>query len=194
MNAIGPLFAMRIEQRLEAPIVDIVGMALDPDQPLGERVEAVRVAAYRAQQRHGLGGDSRSLDDDPVISRIGLFELGDLIERDRLGGPVHLIDGVVHRSDQAGDGAAIERRDQDAPHILQHLANDVIRLVLLIVDFLAIGSDRVSALEEPRKRVRPRHQRLRMFFELLEEAALTGHQFLEPPHARYFLAPCLPRP
>ena len=43
-----------------------------------------------------------------------VLKLVELVKVDGAGGGLHLVDGVVHGADQAGDGAAVERRQEGA--------------------------------------------------------------------------------
>ena len=114
------------------------------------------LVAERAQQRDRLGGDPRGLDDDAGHVAHLRLELGDLVQRDRLGGLVHLVDRIVHHADQVGDRAAVERRDEDAAHVLQHVARDVVGLMLAVDDLgdrdRAIGPRRAAAGRARRRR------------------------------------------
>src|ERR1700743_221891 len=44
--------AVAPEQRLDAQIVELVGIVLEPDDLVGDRVQPRRVLAQRAEQRH----------------------------------------------------------------------------------------------------------------------------------------------
>ena len=99
-----------MKQRLEAGIVEVVGLVLEPGDLLGDGVEAVGVAC-RMRRSSGTASDGQlgGLHDDVAhLAHLGL-EGAHLEQRDRLGGLVHLVDGVVHRGDQVLDVAAVER-------------------------------------------------------------------------------------
>ena len=95
-----------------------------------------------AQQRHGLGGEARAIDDDRRISLHRRLEAALLEQRDRLGGLVHLVDGVVHRLDQVLDVAPVERRDEGPAHREQHLVRHLVGRVFVPHDLLAPVRDR----------------------------------------------------
>ena len=63
---------------------------------------------------------------------------------------LHLVDRVVHRPDQRGDRAAVERRQEGLAHGLEHLACDVVG-VLLALDHFAdmVGGMARSSLHQP---------------------------------------------
>ena len=155
-------------------------MALHAHQPLGQLVQARAVAGDVAQQRHRLGGQARGIDDDRRhVAHLGL-ELGDLVEIDRGGGGLHLVDRIVHRADQAGDRAAVERRQEGLAHGLQHFADDVVGIMLALDRSRGYGRLRRAALEQPRERVGAGDDRHGMRLEQLEEIARLGQQALEP--------------
>jgi hypothetical protein len=103
------VFAVRLEGGLQPRRVDVVGMAFHPDQPLGQLVEPAAVGADVAEQRHRFRHQPRRIDDDRRHVLHFLAELGHFIELDRRCRRLHLVDRVVHRSDQGGDRASVER-------------------------------------------------------------------------------------
>ena len=64
-----PLRAVRLEQRLEAGVVELVGLALEMDDRLGDLVQPGGVAADVAQQRHRLEHQPRRLAGERGSSR-----------------------------------------------------------------------------------------------------------------------------
>ena len=83
------------EQRLEAAVVDLVGLLLDGDDAACQRIEAAGVAADRAQQRHRFHHQLCRLHDDRghfLHRRLEGFDLehrdglGDLVRSDRSSG------------------------------------------------------------------------------------------------------------
>lgn len=126
--------------------MDLVGLALELDQALGELVQLRRVARDVAQQRHGLGGEPGRVGDDRDHLLHFRLELLELVEIDGGGGGVHLVHRIVHRADQAGDRAAVERRQEGAADRGQHLADDVVGVVLALVDLLDVRLHALAAL------------------------------------------------
>ena len=111
------------EQGLEALVVELVRPALEADDLLRDRAEPARLLADGAQQRDRPTAVSLAAwTTSSPISCICRLEAAHLEQGDGLRGLVHLVDRVVHRRDQVPDVAAIERRDEGAPHREQSLA------------------------------------------------------------------------
>jgi hypothetical protein len=66
-------------------------------------------------------------------SKLLLLEQADGLHR-----LVHHVDRIIHRLDQILDVAAVERCDEAAAHGQQHLAGDIVRLVLQRHDARAV--------------------------------------------------------
>ena len=112
----------------------------------------------------------------------------ELIEIDRPRGGLHLVDRIVHRADQRGDRAAVERRQEGPPDGGQDLADDVVGLVLPAVDLADIFLVRGAAVDELGQRFGGRDERRRMRFEHPEEIARPWKDTLEPVE---HLIPCV---
>ena len=132
------------------------------------------------QQRHALLHQFGAFDDGVGHVLHLRRERGHVEQPDRLGGLLHLVDGVVHRGDQVADVAAVERRDEGAPHRDQHVARDIVGVLLAIHHRLVVAGDRVAAFEHGAQRHGARHHRVRMLREQLEEALFLRHQGVEP--------------
>ncbi len=109
-------------------------------------------------------------------------ELCHLEQHDTFGGLLHLVDGVVHRGDQIADIAAVERRDEGAAHRDQHLARDVVGVLLAVHDDLIIGLHCGTALQHGAQRVGAGHHGLRMTRKQVEKALFLRHQGVKPAH------------
>ncbi len=108
-----------------------------------------------------------------------------LVQRDRGGKAVHLVDCVVHHADQRDDRAAVEGGDEHSAHVLEHVAGDVVGKMLLPDDLGDMRARIALAVEQARKRVGPGGQRRGMRLELVEEPPLLGHQRLKPAQHRH---------
>src|SRR3546814_2896841 len=86
-------------------------------------------------------------------------------------GLLHLVDRIVHRGDQVGDRAAIERGQEGAAHRLQHLARDRVGVMLALDDLLNMVGDPFTALHQPCERFGTRRERRGVAFEQLKEVA-----------------------
>ena len=134
----------------------------------------------RGEQRHRLLHQGGGGDDD-----VGHFlhaggERALVEHHDGLGGLLHLVDGVVHRGDQVLDVAAVERRDEGAPDRDQHLAGDVVGVLLAIHDGLVVDRDGVAAFEHGAQRLGAGYDRIRMPGKEIEEALLPRQQRVKP--------------
>ena len=107
------------------------------------------------------------------------LEAGDLEQGDGLGGLLHLVDGVVEQADQVLDVAAVERRDEGAPHPQQHVAGDGVGLVLMGDDAAAGFGHTGAAFQQVAQRHGAVHQGAGMAVEQREEFLLARHQGLE---------------
>ena len=105
---------------------------------------------------------TRGIDDDVAHLLHLRGEVINLEQDDRLGGLLHLVDRVVHRRDELADAAAVERRDERPPYRDQHVARDVVRLLLAAHDLLAIRRDRVATVEHRAQRQRALQNRVGM--------------------------------
>ena len=76
--------------------------------------------------------------------------------------------------------AAVEGRDEGTAHGQQHLAGDLVGIVLMGHDFPAIERDGLAAFQQLAKRLRTGNQRVRVLDEEREEALLLRHEGLEP--------------
>ena len=138
------------------------------------------VAAEVAHQRNRFGSEHRRVADHfDHLLHLGL-EAGDAIGIDRARQRLHLVDRIVHRGDQGGDGAAVERRQEGAPDAGQHLADNFVRLVLAVVDFAQVSGIRRSPVDQLVKRFGPGDESRGMGFEHAEEVAGLWKQPLKP--------------
>ena len=71
--------------------------------------------AHRAQQAHRLDRQLGAAQDDVAHLTHLQLEALDLEQGDRLGGLLHLVDGIVEQADQLLDVAAVEGGDEGAP-------------------------------------------------------------------------------
>ena len=119
--------------------------------------------------------------DDGVRHLLHLRREVALVEQhDGLGGLLHLVDGVVHRGDQILDVAAVERRDEGAPHRDQHLARDVVGVVLAVHHGLVVARHGVAAFEHGAQRLGAGDDRFGMLGKQIEEALFLRHQGVKP--------------
>ncbi len=178
MNCIG-LFGIRLERLFQAGRVNIVGRAFELDDLFGDVVQPSPVPGNVPHQRHRLGSQPRSLDrhaDDLLHLRL---EPVKLVKVDRHRRRVHFIDRVVHRRDQRCDRAAVERGEKGATDVGQHLADDVVGLVLAPLDFGDLLFPR-TAVHQLVHRLGGRDERRRMRLEHAEEVALPWKHALKP--------------
>ncbi len=160
--------------------MDVVGFALELDEPPGQLVQRLAIAADVAQQRNGLRGDRGGLRDH-VDDLLHLRpELAKLVEVDRAGGREHLVDRVVHCADEAGDRPAVERGQECLPDGDQHLADDVVGAVLVVLDRLEQHVGRRAVAGELLQGLRRFDQGRGMRLEHSEKVALLGQQPLKP--------------
>jgi hypothetical protein len=78
----------------------------------------------------------------PTISGVNA---GHVVELDGARRLLHLVNRVVHHPDQGRNRTPVERRQEYPAHILQHVPNDVVRLMLFILD----GLDMQAAMSGP---------------------------------------------
>jgi hypothetical protein len=93
---------------------------------------------------------------------------------------VHLIDSIIHHPNQCSDRSAIERSQEYAPDILQHIANDIVRLMLFILNGFDVNGYVGPATNKFGQRLRTGNNRLAMRFELLKKIACARQQLLKP--------------
>ncbi len=89
---------------------------------------------------------------------------------------LHLVDRVVHRVGEILDAVAVERGDEGAADRGQHLAGDVVGVVLAVDDGLEVLLDAVAAVEQRPQRLGARDQRVRVPGEQLEKAPFLRQQ------------------
>ena len=160
--------------------VDVVRLALQCHQPLGQLVKLGGIAADVAKQRDRLGSHRRRFGDEgDDVLHLGP-KLAELVEVDRPRGGEHLVDGIVHGADQRGDRAAVERRQEGLPDRGQDFADDVVGAVLMLLDRLEQFVRRRGVRSELLQRIRSRDQRHGMGFEHAEKVAALGQQPLKP--------------
>jgi len=113
-----------------------------------------------AEERNRLAHEPGAFDDR-VADLAHLRLEGMHIEKgDRLGGLLHLVDGVVHRGDQVGDVAAVERRDEGAPDGDQDLARHAVGVMLAVHDRFAVERHGLAALQHGAQRFGPGDEKL----------------------------------
>jgi len=99
------------------------------------------------QERQGASNEIGAFHQKPAHLPHRRLKASDLEQHHRLRRLLHLVDGVVHRRDQAFDVATVERGDKGAPHRGQHLARDIVGIVLELVDALAVHGGFVAAAQ-----------------------------------------------
>jgi heme exporter protein D len=143
-------------------------------------VELLAVAADVSEQWDGLRGDCRSLDDQlDDLLHFGP-QLLKVIEIDRPSGGQHFVDCIVHCSNQIGDRAAVKGGQEGEPNLVKDLANDVVRLVLMVLDPLEELLRRAAVLREVAKRICRFDQSRRVRLEQAKEVALLRQEALKP--------------
>src|SRR6185369_14954116 len=105
---------------------------------------------------------------------------GNVVEADRAGGLLHLVDRVVHRGDQAGDRTAVERGQEGPADRVQDFAGDVVRVVLPLLDLADVLGGVAAALGQPGKGIGAGDEARCLAFEKIEEIGRLRHQPLEP--------------
>src|SRR5215204_845708 len=153
----------------QADIVQVVGLTLDERDLLRQPADATGVAVDGAQQRDRLLHQQRRFDDRLGHLLLLRRERALVEQQDGFGGLLHLVDGVVHRGDQVFDIATIERRDESAAYRDQHLAGDVVGIVLAIHHDLVVLLDRRAAFEHLPQRLGTGHDDLGMAREQVKE-------------------------
>ena len=138
------------------------------------------VLADRLQQRQRAADQIGAFDQQPAHLPHRRLEAPDLEQHHRLGGLLHLVDGVVHRGDQVLDVAAVERRDEGAAHRGQHLAGDVVGVVLELMDALAVHHRLLAALQHALQRERALRDRLGVTGEQIEKPLLLREKGAKP--------------
>src|SRR5262245_37206410 len=165
---------------LQPGIVQLVGVAFDLGDLLADLVEAAGIGVHGGEQRHRFAHQLGGLHD-----RVGhlLLLRGErmLVEQgDGLGGLEHLVDGVVHRRDEVLDAAAVERRDEGAADRDQHLAGDVVGVVLTVQHRLVVAEHGIAALEHFAQRGGASRNGVGMAGKQVEKALLARQQGLKP--------------
>ena len=92
----------------------------------------------------------------------------------------HLIDGIVHRGDQALNVGAVERRDKGRAKPEQHVARDGVGFVLELQDLLEAKLDLIAAGEHVAQRPGAVDNHRRMPLKQGVELRLARHQFVKP--------------
>ena len=178
MNCIG-LFEICLKRLFETGRVNIVGSALELDDLLGNVVQPSPVLGNVPHQRHRFGREPGSLDGHAHDLLHLRLEPVKLVEVDRHSRRVHFIDRVVHRGNQRRDRAAVERGEKSPADVGQHLADDVVGLVLTPLDFGDLLFPRTAA-HQLVHRLGGRDERRRMRLEHAEEVALPRKHALKP--------------
>ena len=159
--------AMLAEQAFEPGSMDFVGMAFHPHQPLGQFVEPRAIRADVAEQRQRLGRQPGGIDDDaPDVAHFG-FEFGDVVQVDRARGLLHLVDRVVHRCDQVGDRAAVERGQESAADGLQHFAGNR-------VGIMPVSYTHLDVYKRQGYRIEGQRMNLNLGLEAITETFVSG--------------------
>src|SRR6185437_9029774 len=78
--------------------------------------------------------------------------------------------------------AAVEWRDEGAAHRDQHVAGDVVGVLLAVHDGLIVALHRLAALQHGAQRLGAGQHGPRMACEHVEEALLLRHQGVKPAH------------
>src|SRR4051812_14760764 len=164
--------AMLEKQLLQADVVEIVHAPFKLGHLLGDLGQQRHVLPDRLQQRQRPSDEIGAFDQQRSHFPHRGFEGSDLEQDHGLRGLLHLVDGVVHRGDQILDVAAIERRDEGAADRGQHLAGDIVGVVLELVDALEIDQGFLPASQNALDRVRALHDRLGVAGEKLEKTVL----------------------
>ncbi len=103
------------------------------------------------------------------------LEIPHLEQSDRLGGLLHLVDGVVEQADQVDDVAAVEGRDEGAADPDQDFAGDGVGVILMGDDAPAGFRHAGAAFEQVAQRQRSLDQDAGMAVEQSEEFFLARH-------------------
>ncbi|TPW00527.1 MAG: hypothetical protein USCAAHI_00020 [Beijerinckiaceae bacterium] len=120
-------------------------------------------------------GEFGGLNDDVAHTAHRGLEVAYFVKERRLGRLMHLVDGVVHHRDQSADVAAIERRNEGAPHGEQDFPRDLVRVVFIALDFLTMFRRFLAAIEQRAQRMRAGHNSDGVPVEEIEEALFLRH-------------------
>src|SRR5215213_578722 len=171
-----------LEEPLAGRVVEVVGFTLEHDDLFGQAVQLAHVLVDSVEKRDRLL-QQQGRPDDAVSHLPHLWlEVGHVEEEDGLGRFLHLVDGIVHRVDQTGDVAPVERGDEGAPDGEQHLTGNTVALVLAVHDGLEVLSESRPTLKGGAQRSCSSHYGSRMLGEQSEETLLLGHDGLQPAH------------
>ena len=160
--------------------MQIIGLAFEVGNLPADLAQAAGFRVDGAQARHRIAHEAGAFDDGIAHCALAGRELADIEQHHALGGLLHLVDRVIHRGDQTRDVAAIERRDESAPHHDEHIAGDVVGIQFAVHDGLVVLRHPLSAIEQRAQRLGTRDHRLGMPDEHLEEFLFPGQQLLEP--------------
>src|SRR6266436_4056133 len=182
--------AVPLEKRPYAEVMKIVGASFDLRNLFRDGIDLPRLLADRTEQRDRLLDQQRAFDDG-VAHLFHFARKGANVEQHHgFRGFLHLVDGIVHRGDEILDGAAVEGRDEAAPHRGQDVAGDVVGIVLPIHYELVVFGDDIAALQQRTQGVGAGHDDVRMFGKQFEEPVIPRQQGLEPTqHLKTFLRP-----
>ena len=122
----------------------------------------------------------RRLDDDGAHLPHARLEARLLEQRHHLDHLVHHVDGVIHRLDEVLDVAAVEGGDEALAYRKQHLAGDVVGLILEFDDLPAVPLDVLATVEQLLQRLGAGDENAGMPLEQIEELVLAGQKRTKP--------------
>ena len=146
---------------------------------------AFRRGALRAHVAQQLGRFKREvggLDGDVAQLAHLRREFGDLEQGDRLGGLLHLVDGVVERGGQVADVAAVEGGDEGAADGQENVAGDLVGRLLVPDDRGAGRGHPGTAVEKLAQGFGALDQQAGVGLEPVEEPLFLRQEGLEPSH------------
>jgi hypothetical protein len=104
-----------------------------------------------------------------------------LEQHHRLGGLLHLVDGVIHRSDQVLDVTAIERGNESPPDRGENFPSDLVGVVFELVDPLAVNRGFVPAAHHSFQRLGSLHHCLGVPGEQVKNRSSRGSSLRNQP-------------
>src|SRR5579871_1157030 len=142
------------EQFLQPDIVEVVDAPLQLGHLFGDRGQHRDIVPDRLQQRERLADEAGAFNQQPTHLPHRRLKTLHLEQHHRFRSLLHLVDRIVHRGDEVLDIAAVERRDEGAAHRGQHLARDVVGLILQLIDALAVSQGLLPTLQHALQRHR----------------------------------------
>src|SRR4029434_6889489 len=130
----GALLPKLLERLLQPGGMNVVSNSLELNQPFRQFVDAGAVTGQIAQEGHDVDGDGGGFlgNRDHLLHLV--LKLLQVAKVDGAGCRLHLVDGVVHRSNQASDGTTVERCQEGSADAAQDVANYIVRFVFPLFD------------------------------------------------------------